>query len=141
MNESNKTVIYVVVCATVWSIALFSRQDTASNTTSLQEIAAARVGQELFDNFEANNAKRLKVQQVDEKLAATKSFEIERDPSTNLWVISSRNSYPADAEEQMKNAATAFSSLFVKDLYTVEVSEHSECRVVCLLYTSDAADE
>ena len=130
MNESNKTVIYVVVCATVWSIALFSRQDTASNTTSLQEIAAARVGQELFDNFEANNAKRLKVQQVDEKLAATKSFEIERDPSTNLWVISSRNSYPADAEEQMKNAATAFSSLFVKDLYTVEVSEHSECRVV-----------
>ena len=80
MNESNKTVIYVVVCATVWSIALFSRQDTASNTTSLQEIAAARVGQELFDNFEANNAKRLKVQQVDEKLAATKSFEIERDP-------------------------------------------------------------
>ncbi len=130
MNESNKTVIYVVVCATVWSIALFSRQDTASNTTSLQEIAAARVGQELFDNFEANNAKRLKVQQVDEKLAATKSFEIERDPSTNLWVISSRNSYPADAEEQMKNAATAFSSLFIKDLYTVEVSEHSECRVV-----------
>ena len=130
MNESNKTVIYVVVCATVWSIALFSRQDTASNTTSLQEIAAARIGQELFDNFEANNAKRLKVQQVDEKLAATKSFEIERDPSTNLWVISSRNSYPADAEEQMKNAATAFSSLFVKDLYTVEVSEHSECRVV-----------
>ncbi len=130
MNESNKTVIYVVVCATVWSIALFSRQETASNTTSLQEIAAARVGQELFDNFEANNAKRLKVQQVDEKLAATKSFEIERDPSTNLWVISSRNSYPADAEEQMKNAATAFSSLFVKDLYTVEVSEHSECRVV-----------
>ena len=130
MNESNKTVIYVVVCATVWSIALFSRQDTASNTTSLQEIAAARIGQELFDNFEANNAKRLKVQQVDEKLAATKSFEIERDPSTNLWVISSRNSYPADAEEQMKNAATAFSSLFIKDLYTVEVSEHSECRVV-----------
>ena len=130
MNESNKTVIYVVVCATVWSIALFSRQDTASNTTSLQEIAAARVGQELFDNFEANNAKRLKVQQVDEKLAATKSFEIERDPSTNLWVISSRNSYPADAEEQMSDAATSFSKLIIKDLYTVEVSEHSECRVV-----------
>lgn len=130
MNESNKTVIYVVVCATVWSIALFSRQDTASNTTSLQEIAAARVGQELFDKFEANNAKRLKVQQVDEKLAATKSFEIERDPSTNLWVISSRNSYPADAEEQMSDAATAFSTLIIKDLYTVEVSEHSECRVV-----------
>ena len=130
MNESNKTVIYVVVCATVWSIALFSRQDTASNTTSLQEIAAARVGQELFDNFEANNAKRLKVQQVDEKLAATKSFEIERDPSTSLWVISSRNSYPADAEEQMSDAATSFSKLIIKDLYTVEVSEHSECRVV-----------
>ena len=130
MNESNKTVIYVVVCATVWSIALFSRQETASNTTSLQEIAAARVGQELFDNFEANNAKRLKVQQVDEKLAATKSFEIERDPSTNLWVISSRNSYPADAEEQMSDAATSFSKLIIKDLYTVEVSEHSECRVV-----------
>ncbi|MFL2871517.1 MAG: hypothetical protein ACJZ8O_12325 [Pirellulaceae bacterium] len=130
MNESYKTVIYVVVCAMVGSVAFFSRQETTTDTTSLQEIASERIGQELFDNFEASNAKRLKVQQVDEKLAATKSFEIERDPSTNLWVISSRNSYPADAEVRMSDAATAFSSLIIKDLYTVDISEHSECRVV-----------
>lgn len=130
MNESTKTLIYVCVCVAVCCVAIFSREETVSDTSTQQEIAIERVNSELFEDFEANNAKKLTVQRVDEKLAAAKSFEIERDPSTKQWLISSRNNYPADAEQQMADAATAFSSLIIKDLWTVDVTEHSECHVV-----------
>ena len=58
------------------------------------------------------------------------SFEAAKDSETGLWSIPSRDGYPADGYDNMKNAANAFIGLKVLDMQTDNRQDHSELGVV-----------
>jgi hypothetical protein len=87
------------------------------------------VGQPLFAEFEDPlTAKSLEVVRFDQDLGELKSFKVAQE--NGLWVIPSHQNYPADAEDQMRDAATMFVDLDVISLATNADGEHAEFGVV-----------
>jgi hypothetical protein len=63
-------------------------------------------------------------------VAKWEEFEVARDKNTGLWVIPSSGNYPADAEAQMRNAATELVDLRVIDIASERTSEHAMFGVI-----------
>ncbi len=53
-----------------------------------------------------------------------------RDPKTGLWSIPSSSNYPADAETQMRDAATSLIDLQVLDIVSQNANDHQTYGVV-----------
>lgn len=71
------------------------------------------VGKPLFVDFtDPTSAAQLEIVKVDEKLGKLQTFQVDRSPQGN-WVIPSHGGYPADATEQMRDAATSLINLNV----------------------------
>ena len=57
-------------------------------------------------------------------------FEVARDTKTGLWSIPSSSNYPADAEAQMRDAATSLIDLNVLGIASEENKEHQTFGVI-----------
>ena len=115
MNESQKTGIFAVVAAVAVLLSFLTRPVTV---TKEDEKGTAKAGDLLFKDEAADVSKAasLKITKFDENKLSMESFEIVRDKQTQLWRIPSEYNYPADADEQLKNATSPLSGLKILDI-------------------------
>lgn len=108
------------------AIALFvSRAPETENPTRDQ------IGQPLFPTFnDALAASVLRIVTFDEEQGELAKFEVAKDEQTGVWSLPSRNNYPADAAEQMKNAANALVGVKILDIQTENPEDHSKLGVL-----------
>lgn len=113
MNESIRTVVYVVVGAVAALLAYASRPNLNDRPGGVGEAA---IGKALFPDFkDPLLAKSLEIKQFDEATARVKPFVVSQQPN-GQWVIPSHGNYPADAESQLKAVAETLADLKIVGL-------------------------
>nr|WP_286177999.1 DUF4340 domain-containing protein [Rhodopirellula sp. JC639] len=89
------------------------------------------VGTPLFTEFkDPLTAASLKIVTFNEGQGELKNFEVRKDAESGLWTIPSKGGYPADAIEQMRDAANALVGLDVLDVPTDNPEDHAGMGVV-----------
>jgi hypothetical protein len=127
MNEATKTLIYLGVAAVVLIAAIADR--AASRSGANDTSVSSEIDKPMFAEFQDPlTAKSLEIVTFDEGQAALKSFKVAQ--VGNRWVIPSHGNYPADAENQLRDAATGLITLKVIDVATDVPTEHAELGVV-----------
>ncbi len=125
MNEAVKTLIYVGVAVVVALVAVF----TYPKQEDFQP--PDLIGKTLFPSFSnPEMATDLKIVKFNEDLGQLSEFEVARDSKTGLWSIPSSSNYPADAEPQMRNAATSLIDLQVVDIVSQNANDHQLYGVI-----------
>ncbi len=125
MNEAVKTLIYVGVAIGIALITVFTypKQDDFQPPDL--------VGKPLFPEFvDPEVAADLKIVKFNEEVGSLSEFEVARDPRTGLWSIPSSANYPADAETQMRDAATSMIDLQVLDVVSQNAGDQQTFGVV-----------
>lgn len=125
MSHAVKTLVFAGVAVVVALIAVltYPRQATFK--------APDLVGKALFKNFtEPDAATELKIVRFSADDAKLTEFSVARDAKTGLWVIPSSSDYPADAETQMRNAATALIDLKVIGIASENKGDHALYGVI-----------
>lgn len=121
MTETVKTVLFVGAAALSLMIAFaMGPQDDSEN---LDDLLGTRLNQ-----FEVDVAKRLKIVKFDKDTASTREFEVAENDG--LWTIPSKQGYPADAAEQMGEAATCVIDREVLRVAAKTAVEHKELGVI-----------
>ena len=124
MTEVIKTLIFAGVAIAISMVAAFVSWPKAAEQTE------SRVGTALFEQFtDPLAASSMKIVTFDDETGQLSTFEVRKDPETEEWTIPSRDGYPADALEQMKNAANAFVALKVLDTQTDKAEDHDDLGV------------
>jgi hypothetical protein len=124
MNESLRTLIYVGVAAVVSLVAWISRPALDD-----KEPVDKLVGQPLFPGFSDPLAARsLEIVQFDENSAELRSFNVAQ--RGGVWVIPSHGDYPADAEQQLRDAAGSLVSLEIVGVASELAKDHAAYGVV-----------
>ena len=129
MNNRLQTIIYVVVATGAVLAAVMTGISHQGADQNQLKIARQEIGKQVFEDFRADKARELEIVTYDEDAARLESFSVKRD-ELGQWVIPSHSDYPADAEQQMAAAATAFSLLTISDLVGTEKSLHEEFAVI-----------
>ena len=123
MTEITKTMIYVGV-AFVLGIAAFFNRPEPPGVDPFDE-----VGKQLFPNFvDANAANSLEISQYDEELSRFEQFKVAQ--IDGRWSIPSHQNYPADASDQLRDAATLLIDLEVIDVASDLASDHAMLGVI-----------
>jgi len=123
MTENAKTITFVVVGLLAIGIGLLTRPSTAElNEEQL-------VGVDLTKNFDApDEAKRLRIVRFNEDTATLREFEVaEQD---GLWLIPSKDGYPADAARQMAEAATSLMDRKILQVASKNAGDHEQFGVI-----------
>jgi len=124
VTEVIKTLIFAGVAIVISLVAAFVSWPKAEEQTE------SRVGTALFEQFtDPLAASSMKIVTFDDETGQLSTFEVRKDPETQEWTIPSRDGYPADALEQMKNAANAFVALKVLDTQTDKAEDHDDLGV------------
>ena len=100
MNESIRTITFVGVAAVIALVAW------ATKPTPIPRAATAATQ---FKSFDVEDVADLKIVRYDEDEGKPNSFEVKKEGGR--WTIPSHDSYPADAEEQLKKIASLFVEL------------------------------
>ena len=125
MSELKKTLIYVGVAIVLAVVAL------ASRPRQPEFVIQEKVGKALFDDFQdPTEAASLEVVRFDESLGELHTFSVAKESGTGRWVIPSHSNYPADAENQMRDAATSLIGLNVLDIASEQEGDHKDFGVV-----------
>ncbi|UUO08389.1 DUF4340 domain-containing protein [Blastopirellula sp. J2-11] len=123
MNELVKTSIFVGVAALFTIGAVVSRPVLAPSNPEDE------VGEPLFPDFNnPDQAASLSITKYDSELVTLNSLTLEESPTG--WVVSSEGGYPADAEDQVRNAATALIGLKVIGAFDALPSQLAEFALV-----------
>ena len=124
MTEIIKTLIFTGVAVVVSLAATFVAWPRTSEQSDSQ------AGSALFEQFtDPLVASSMKIVTFDEETGQLSTFEVRKDRETEQWTIPSRDGYPADALEQMKNAANAFVGLKILDIQTDKAEDHDDLGV------------
>ncbi|TWT73136.1 hypothetical protein CA85_16030 [Allorhodopirellula solitaria] len=98
---------------------------------SQRDETSVAAGKPLFPNFkDPLAAASVKIVSFDEAQGQVDTFEVRKDRESGMWTIPSRKGYPADAVEQMKNAANALVGLEILDVQTSNPEDHVALGVV-----------
>ncbi|NOY43094.1 MAG: DUF4340 domain-containing protein [Planctomycetes bacterium] len=97
------------------------------NTNLDQFDVESLVGKRL-NEFEVDAAKRLKIVKFDADTASVREFEVAS--TEGLWTIPSKQGYPADAAQQMAEAATCLIDREVLRVAAIDASRHKELGVI-----------
>ncbi len=125
MSESLKTILFaaVGVAAVVIAVVTYPEQEDYQ--------PPQMVNKPLFPEFtDPSNAAKLKIAKFAEDQGQLKEFEVARDSKSGLWSIPSSSNYPADAEAQMRDAATSLIDLNVIGIASEENKEHQTFGVI-----------
>ncbi len=126
MNEGQKTGLFGVIGAVMLAVGLF-----VSWPTREPEDMTFTPGEELFEKFtDPLAAASLKIVSFDEDQGQVDTFEVRRDRESGVWTIPSRKGYPADAVEQMKNAANSLVGLKILDMQSANPEDHEALGVI-----------
>lgn len=111
-RESIRTSFFTLTVIVVAGLAAF----TLYKGTQLNEPDVnARVGKPLFAAFRPIDAKRLEIVKYDAEKNRFDDFSVEQQ-GTDIWRIPSHQNYPADALEQVSNAASSLLNVKVLDV-------------------------
>lgn len=125
MNEGTKTGVFWVAAVAMLAVAIF-----VSWPTTTDESETNLVGQILFDTFsDPVAAASMRIVSFDEEQGKLNTFEVRKDSESQLWTIPSRDGYPADALEQMRDAANSLVGLKVLDTQTSNAEDHDDLGV------------
>jgi hypothetical protein len=126
VNEGQKTGLFGVIGAVMLAVGL-----VVSWPSREPEDMTFTPGEELFEKFtDPLAAASLKIVSFDEDQGQVDTFEVRRDRESGVWTIPSRKGYPADAVEQMKNAANALVGLKILDMQTANPEDHEALGVI-----------
>src|SRR5688572_19138159 len=125
MGEAQKTAAYIGVALVLGIVTVVTRP-------RMEDVGLApMVNKPLFEKFtDPSKAARLEIVRYAEDVGEVHDFEVAKDPKTGLWSIPSHGNYPADAEDQMKEAATSLSGVTILDVATQDPQEHQLFGVV-----------
>ncbi len=80
----------------------------------------------LFPEFtDPQDAARIIITKVDEELGQLVEFDLVKDTDRGIWVIPSRENYPADAEGKSRDATTALIDLIPTDFVSEETRDQA----------------
>jgi hypothetical protein len=123
MNEFKKTALFIVVAIVTVGLAFLTKPSTAD--LDLDTL----VGDKTIGDFDPNNAKRLRIVTFGEDTATLRDFEVSQNDS-GLWTLPSKNGYPADAEQQMGEAAGSLLDREVLAVKSNNPTDHEQYGVV-----------
>ncbi|MCH7751048.1 MAG: DUF4340 domain-containing protein [Planctomycetes bacterium] len=121
MTEMAKTLSFVTL-AVVSLVAAFMAGPSVDDFD-----IQAEVGKRL-NQFDVEDAKRLRIVTFDKETASTHEFEVAEEEG--LWTIPSKQGYPADAVRQMGAAATCLIDREVLRIAAENASQHAELGLV-----------
>jgi len=127
MSEKSKTITFVVAAALLVVIAVFSRPRLSQPEQDQPQ------GADLFEEFEPLEAASLEIVQYDEEESTVRPFKVAQAPSRSgksRWSIPSHDNYPADAEDQLADAASSLMGLKIIDRVSDSAGEHATYGVV-----------
>ena len=115
MNEAQKTGLFAALAIGTIVLAFVTRPVTV---TKQDEKGGVTAGDLLFKEEAADFSKAasLKITKFDENRLSMDSFEVVKDKTSGLWKIPSEYDYPADAEEQLRNATSPLGELRVLNI-------------------------
>ena len=117
MNQNTKTALFAAAAVIVLLVAWLVRPGTPAIDANYD------IDKAFFPDFsDPLAAVTLEVVKFDEALAAKSEFKVAQ--KDGLWVIPSHASYPADAESQMKSAASLLIGLQKLGVVTGDKAEH-----------------
>ncbi|HVZ95070.1 MAG TPA: DUF4340 domain-containing protein [Phycisphaerales bacterium] len=123
MTDFTKTLAMIVVAAGLAGAVYVTRP------VAITDASFSDVGQELFPGFtDPAKAASLEVVAYDEGSASFKPFKVIWDGKK--WVIPSHYNYPADAKENMAQAASAFVGVTKEVVASERAADHEELGVV-----------
>ncbi|QDT00773.1 DUF4340 domain-containing protein [Adhaeretor mobilis] len=122
MSESAKTLLFlaigvVAIGAGVWGSRVGEDFDP-------EEL----VGDELTADFDVEEPNRMRLVRYDSATAEAREFEVAE--ADGLWTIPSKEGYPADAADQMADAATGLVGLEVLRIAASTAEDHAKYGVV-----------
>jgi hypothetical protein len=127
VNEGKKTGIFWIAALLMLGVGGLVAYQPGGN----QNDTEMPINEPLFADFkDPLAAATMKIVTFDEGQGTLGTFEIRKDRETGNWTIPSRDGYPADAVEQMKNAANALVDLRVLDTIVAEPADHEDFGVV-----------
>jgi len=121
MSEMAKTILLIAVAGVSLAVAFASGPST--DVQNLDALVGERLNQ-----FEVEDARRLKIVKFDSDTAETREFEVAENDG--LWTIPSKQDYPADAAQQMGEAATVLIDREVLRVAGKNADSHEEFGVV-----------
>ena len=123
MTEVTKTGIIVVVAVVLAGASIFNQSEPLENPSD------DVIGSMMFEDFkDPLDAKSLEIVRHNEGLAEIDQFKVSE--IAGVWSIPSHSNYPADAENQVRDAATILTDLEIMRIATDLASEHSLFGVV-----------
>lgn len=124
MNEKTKTTIFVTLAILLGFVAY---QTTKSSQQTFQ--VEDMVGQELFPELtDALQVTSMEIVRYDEKTGEMVPFEVRQ--VNHQWSLPSHDHYPADAENQVVQAATSLMGLRVIRVVSRNASSHADYGVL-----------
>ena len=126
VNEGAKTGIFGAAALAMLTIAFFVSMPPATESSTQSQI-----GLPLFSGFtDPLAASVLRITTFDEAQGEIAKFEVAKDQQNGVWSLPSRNNYPADAAEQMKNAANTLVGVKILDIPSSEPADHAKYGVM-----------
>lgn len=121
MTEFQKTIAFVAVAAAALAAATLGGRPVEFD-------AAEKIGDKLTEDFDVDVPKRLEIVSFDSETAESREFEIAEE--SGLWRIPSKQGYPADATDQMADAATCLVGKEILRVAAKDAGQHEEFGVV-----------
>jgi hypothetical protein len=124
MEQLTRTLVFIGVAAVVSLAAVFVTWP-AAETVGGESV----VGQPLFPKFDdPQAARRLEIVTFDENTSELRDFQVAQ--VNGLWVIPSEGDYPADAAQQMGDAAASLLGLEIVGIASESARDHAELGVI-----------
>ena len=122
MNENTKTMLFVVVAVVIVALVWATRPTVDMSTGS------SAVGEALFPDFaDPLAATSMEIVKYDEATGDSKTFNVAQ--IDGIWSIPSHDDYPADAKDQLAEAATSVMALKILDLTSEKQGDQPEYGV------------
>ena len=123
MSETAKTFAFVAVGLAAVVVAIAMRPQSADLDVG------SLVGEVLTKEFTTpSDAKRLRIVRFDDEAAALRTFEVAEQ--NGIWTLPSKDGYPADATEQMAEAATSLMGRKILEVTSESATDHVQYGVV-----------
>jgi len=123
MKESTRTLVFLGVAVVSVGMAFALKPSTPKPPSEFAE-----VGEPFYKEFDALQAKSLKVVSFNEATATSSTFEVEF--KDGLWRIPSHHNYPADAKDRLGKTAASIIAIRKDEFRSSSKEDHAELGVV-----------
>ena len=125
MNESARTITYVVVAAVAVGLALVLSPPGEITPESLK---LANVGKPFYPDFNPGEATSIRVVGYDEAKASSRAFGVKFE--NGKWTIPSHHNYPADGADRLAKTAASARGIKREELASSSPQNHEQLGVI-----------